>query len=68
VGWEARVKMLKDTIVDCEKINEKRGDDFLKTLDILRKLGIITKEQLDNEFAIMKTSWAERNFTSSYNS
>jgi hypothetical protein len=30
--------MLKDTIVDCEKINEKRGDAFLKALDIVKEL------------------------------
>jgi hypothetical protein len=28
--WEARVNVLKYTIVDCEKINEKRGYDFIK--------------------------------------
>jgi hypothetical protein len=67
-GWEARVNMLKDTIVDCERINEKRGDAFLKALDIVRELqgpqilrnfGIITKEQLDKDLVVVKTSWAD---------
>jgi hypothetical protein len=38
VGWIERMKLLQATIVDCEKINEKRGNDFLKGLEIVKEL------------------------------
>ena len=61
--------MLKEAIVDCEKIDEKRGDSFLKSFDIvkelqgpqlLRKSGIITKDQLDKDLATVKIAWANK--------
>jgi hypothetical protein len=59
--------MLKYAIVDCERINGKMGNVVLKSLDIvkdlhdpqlLRKYGIITKEKLDKDLAMVKNSWA----------
>jgi hypothetical protein len=57
--------MLKDAIVACEKINERRGYVILKAFGVVKELQglkffrnstMITKEELDSHFRTMKTS------------
>jgi hypothetical protein len=38
IGWEARINMLQDAIVACEKINERRGDVTLKSFVVVKEL------------------------------
>jgi hypothetical protein len=67
VGWLARIQMLRDSIANCTKINDKRSNAFLKALEIVKDLKgpqlvresmLIPKEQLETELSVIKASWA----------
>jgi hypothetical protein len=56
VGWLERIQMLWELIANCKKIDDKRSDSFLKSLEIVKELEgpqliresmLITKEQLE---------------------
>jgi hypothetical protein len=61
-----RIEILHELISSCEKVDGKRSDSFLKSLEIVKKLEgpqlvreskLLTKEQLETELNILKTSW-----------
>jgi hypothetical protein len=66
VGWLARIEVLWELIASCKRIEEKRSDAFLRSLEIVKELEgpplirestMLTKEQLESELNILKISW-----------
>jgi hypothetical protein len=65
--WLKIIKFLREMLSECDVINTKRGDVFLKLVDLTKELDIphlimdtmlLSKEKLQEQLEALKVSWA----------
>jgi hypothetical protein len=65
--WLRRIKCLREMLVECDTINSKISDLFLKLVDLTKELEgphlimdsiLLSKDQLQEQLEALKTSWA----------
>jgi hypothetical protein len=66
VGWLKMIECLKELLEECDNINGKRGDLFLKLVDLTKELRgphlimdsiLLSKDQLQEHLDALKVSW-----------
>jgi hypothetical protein len=64
--WLKRIKCLREILVECDTINTKRSDVFLKLVDLTKELKgphlimdsiLLSKDQLQEQLDALKISW-----------
>jgi hypothetical protein len=65
--WLKRIKCLRELLSECDVINIKRGDIFLKLVDLTKELDgphlimdtiLLSREQLQEQLEALKVAWA----------